>query len=548
MHVGHLGYDPDTWDEFEIEFVRDVSGLPEGAGLPSTEGEPLVIEFLEYFTNSNDPVLVQAFQIENWEGGGGGGNLTLNYPAFSGDNSSRLVNGVSAMGRNSGNRRLNSEISTFGIHLRPVDEWNDNSFFHEQTQPLDFLFGLADLRQRSVRIDMSRPESGDGRFWESFPPAEVTTDERGRTDDFFHGIEFGSPVFSRNARLIDLPRGEVFSMGALNALQFDGFPFRPLGNVFIEEGDPDSATLTPSGSLSEFAPSMASPDHFSLSQFYDRFFFSSLPIDPGAITDDQDLMNLPNGWIRRNPLVPLENGMLASAESSLQLMVTGGFNINSTSAPAWRAQLLNHLPFEVIETVNGSNLEANGDPWRSVSFAHNFHPLYESGDYAENQNFELFERFFKNNNSSSRNHHAFRQGFRELARDGSFDLTGELSEEIVARILDWVEERDRPFASVAEFADSGILQAAIDSVEGINSLNGRRIPTRAPAHVSAGDILGSLSPRLFARSDTFRIRFYGEHEGAEAMGEATVQRYPVDDSDGRTFVLKDFRWIQESLN
>lgn len=537
MNVGFLGYTPETWDVFEIEFTRDVSGIPGGEDFPTTTGDPLVVEFLEYFTNNEDPVLLQVFELYNW--GNNGGSLILEYPAISGDHSSRLVNGVSAMGRNSGNRRLNAEQSTFGIHIRPVDEWNDSTFLHEQNQPLDLLLGMADFRQKTVQIDMTDPVAGDGLYWETFPPAEVTTSERGRTDDFFYGIErFGT---SRNARIIDLPRGDILSIGSLNSLNFEGFPFRPLGNVFIDDG---GSQITPSGSLDEFNPSMAAPDHFSLSQFYDRYFFSSLPNNTSSLSDDDAFSNLPNGWIRRNPMVSRDDDTLNSAESARQLMIAGGFNVNSTSVPAWRAQLLNHLPFNIIETVVGANLNAGGNQWRSVSFSQNFSPIYQTSDYAGNQNFELFTRNIKDSNTTSRNHHTFRQGFRELARENSFDLTESIAIEIVNGIINWVEENGgNPFASVAEFIDSGVLQVALDSVEGINTLDGRRIPTRAPAFVSAGDIIGQLAPRLFARSDTFTIRFLGEYEGTQAIGEATLQRYPADNDDERLFVLHNFRWL-----
>lgn len=539
LNVGFLGYTPNTWDVFEIEFVRDVSGLPEGAGLPSTEGEPVIVEFFEYFTNDTTPVLLQRFELTNWEDGADG-PVQLVYPANVGVNYSRLVNGVSAMGRNSGNRRLNLEGTTFGIHLQPVDEWNDATAFHDNLQPLDNFLGIVDFRQRVIEIDMQNPEEGDGLFWQAYQPTEVSTTERNSNLDFFYGIEFGSAALSRNARMIDLPRGEVVSISALNNLHFNGFPYKPLGNTF--NGDS-------SGEIATFAPSFNTSEHFSLNQKFDRFFFSSLPVDVSELTSDDDFKRLPNGWIKRNTRIDRDNSMLASANSAEQLLVKGGFNVNSTSVAAWRAQLLNQFPFLEIETVAGANFQESANSWRSVTFGNPFNPLYNVGDVAGSQ-LDLFNRNFKDPNFTSRQHHAFRQGFRELAREGSFDLTQDLAEAIVERI----QSRGQPFASIAEFADSGVLQDAIDSVEGINTLGGRRIPTRAPAYVSAGDILGQLSPRLFARSDTFTIRFYGEDREsispvgsspprASVKGEAVIQRYPGINGGPATFEIESIRWI-----
>ncbi len=45
-----------------------------------------------------------------------------------------------------------------------------------------------------------------------------------------------------------------------------------------------------------------------------------------------------------------------------------------------------------------------------------------------------------------------------------------------------------------------------------------------PGYLTQADLLRALAPVLSARSDTFRVRFFGEHAGARAWGEAVVQR------------------------
>jgi len=93
--------------------------------------------------------------------------------------------------------------------------------------------------------------------------------------------------------------------------------------------------------------------------------------------------------------------------------------------------------------------------------------------------------------------------------------------------------------------------------------------TGVPGSVTQADVLRVLAPRLSARSDTFRIRAYGEVRDADdkiiasAMCEALVQRIPeyVDDSDepwdegsdlsttnqkyGRRFEIRSFRWLDD---
>ena len=61
--------------------------------------------------------------------------------------------------------------------------------------------------------------------------------------------------------------------------------------------------------------------------------------------------------------------------------------------------------------------------------------------------------------------------------------------------------------------------------------NGRKSTTGIPGDITQADILRPIAPRLNARSDTFRIRAYGEVKDAfgnvsSAICEAVVQRVP----------------------
>jgi hypothetical protein len=172
----------------------------------------------------------------------------------------------------------------------------------------------------------------------------------------------------------------------------------------------------------------------------------------------------------------------------------------------------------------------------------------------------------------------------------------ELAENIVLEV-----QKRGPFLSIAEFVNrqpgsdkklalKGALQAAIDETESINasftsdsrfytaaeiSADGHPFPEAlegmsaagAPGYLTQGDILTAVGSIVSARSDTFRIRAYGEAVDpankvtARAWCEAVVQRVPefVDSTDapataitalkeanqrfGRRFVVTGFRWL-----
>ncbi|MEM1221945.1 MAG: hypothetical protein AAGH40_04220 [Verrucomicrobiota bacterium] len=289
---------------------------------------------------------------------------------------------------------------------------------------------------------------------------------------------------------------------------------------------------------------------------------------------------------------PSEKGYLRSAEN---LLVKGSFNINSTSLNAWRTILAGARDQSIL--TFGGNLEAPSDKGQTPlsRYAQAFSSESDGSDYTSQRDWG---------------------GFRSLSDRQIEDL----AESIVQEIEDRSGINNGPFLSLASFINRnlsddsfgrrGLLQAAIEKTAGINTdlqqnANIQIDPTDlntefvnfgsnatnlrladesnpsaasiAPNYILQGDILQAIGSHISARSDTFRIRSYGESldpisgrvEG-KAWCEAVVQRMPEPvsppigsnpeteeywstlDSNGnstpygRRFKVVSFRWLDES--
>ena len=306
-------------------------------------------------------------------------------------------------------------------------------------------------------------------------------------------------------------------------------------------------------------------------KLWDRYYLSSgSPAEKGKFLTDAARNPLPNGRMK------LSSATLATAtearltdfhHAAYQLMVDGGFNVNSTRVEAWKALL-------------GSTRSAGFGTSGHVPFPRVLNPqqgAWKNGDAADD------ERVWA--------------GYRELTEAE----IGKLAVAIVAQV-----KLRGPFISLADFVNRrlaeddtgrmGALQAAIESA-GLNSTLTNEYPlnnksalpdyshpdhlpdaTRmeqtlkpasvawgAPAYLTQADLLQVLGPALTARSDTFVIRAYGDAVDAtgkiqaRAWCEAVVQRTPQPlDPDasglnprlagkpgdfGRRFAITSFRWL-----
>ncbi|GAA5129155.1 hypothetical protein JIN84_03000 [Luteolibacter yonseiensis] len=308
---------------------------------------------------------------------------------------------------------------------------------------------------------------------------------------------------------------------------------------------------------------------------WDGYFLSSgTNEEKEAFLDAPDKSPLPNGRMRPNKMggeIPPDHLTvpgLAYHHAASHLLIDGAFNVNSTSVSAWEALLLSGVDKKYGDKVAFPRfLNAPGGDWDGS----------QAGNVAAWSGQRVFDR-------------------------------GEITK-LAEQIVKQVRERG-PFISLADFANrrlskeedgkKGALQAAID-LSGVNDSfskewpldNTSKLPdfksidniedsTRmeqtlkpdttawgALGFLTQADLLQFIGPALSARSDTFRIRAYGESRdgagniAAKCYCEAVVQRSPnyVDISDntltpesslnetnkkfGRRFEIVSFRWLKE---
>lgn len=260
-------------------------------------------------------------------------------------------------------------------------------------------------------------------------------------------------------------------------------------------------------------------------------------------------------------------------------LIDGAFNVNSTSVAAWTAFLRANRNLAVDYAQNGGSDGSSGSPFPSSDS-----PVKLTGAKPQ------------------------WSGFSRL----SDAQVSALATGIVAQV-----KLRGPFMSLSDFINhkmgpvdaaqsyTGALQAALDleaaAGSGINAASraaaggtapyydpngfngppvlgsGTMVTTGIPGDITQADLLLPLAPRLAARSDTFRIRGYGEARSkdgtqilARATCEAVVQRFPeyldpvtdaannepwdeaspsgttlnaMNQKFGRRFKLTHFRWL-----
>ncbi len=234
------------------------------------------------------------------------------------------------------------------------------------------------------------------------------------------------------------------------------------------------------------------------------------------------------------------------------LMVDGGFNINSTSVPAWTA---------VLQGLSKRNLVAQKDG-RLV--------LVEQGKGDDEVVFSRFMASTTDKSLDSLGGYSVMQGSGSLRSTGNALaaawgevrlLQPESIERLAQEIVKQVRKRG-PFLNMSDFINrrldagggedalKGALQTAIDATD-VNQeffsdvmldapsagklfkfpqADEGSLHTAAPGYLIQSDVLASLGNILTVRDDTFTVRAYGCVRGkdgavlAQAWCEATVQR------------------------
>ncbi|MDF3057790.1 MAG: hypothetical protein K0R17_2005 [Rariglobus sp.] len=387
------------------------------------------------------------------------------------------------------------------------------------------------------------------------------------------------------------PGVPLFSLAQLQHASLSLLPVNPAYAV----GNSVADYYTPLDQTSIYVgPDSANPDSirriydlsFLLNQtLWDRYFFSTVPTSltsAGQLTADYRLPNSRHALHWRSDPVAEFAELKTTTGAAAHLLVDGGFNVNSTSVQAWRALLYSH----------------NTDTAQPVAAA--------------------FSRFARPGSGATAN--SPWHGWRVLTEPQLDTLAANIVQQVKAR---------GPFLSLADFVNrslvdnpdttederfKGTLQAALDAPvnDNVNAVFPFRVsdsssnsngftyrinnyPTGStdaqkeryrggpdtsgiystmaafiPGFLSQADLLNALGPVLTARSDTFRIRAYGDvinpatgsaTPEARAWCEAIVQRLPeytdptnlpavapgsataTNQTFGRRFKIVSFQWL-----
>ena len=443
------------------------------------------------------------------------------------------------------------------FRFRFLDEISDVQLWSSRMDPrsLQFDFQDTDGERRALVNDLI----------EVYEPSSIEEDFR--WEEFFGGHFLKRNYF----RLFDLPSQNPISVGALQHLALNRV--RPL--------------------------SIGNPRGGIRNEVYDRYFFSTVPRESDSWKPEQELPEGPelgaapllnSRLILFDPDRNLNLDDLRSEDSARHFLISGAFNINSTSLSAWKALLSSsnlrnwkyrnsndevrmrdrlwnaffRLPFGADRNVSRRSF---GD--ELVKYPAEYFSGYPAISNVQKR--EWFKLKLEQDNPATEFAPSWSLGVREL--------TDEEVDQLAEKIVDRIRAKGEPFRSIKEFlndpsgGDAGPLQEAIDATslnslqdaDYLNSPPSDRIPRHATAFLSQADVVRSIASFASTRSDTFLIRAYGDTQNrvtgeieGRAWCEALAQRVPtlVDgiegdimakaDSFGRRFRVLYFRWLDAS--
>ncbi len=443
-----------------------------------------------------------------------------------------------------------SPEADFGLGVRMVDRMDaettvgDSTWLREvlpgdlrrQQYDASFFVPMIDLETASYHYDFARTYS-------SVEKRQV----------FNRGLESPAwstfqPHYNYDIALFELPRDAPVSIGSLQHLAFQDGPIYNLGNSWSEHNG-----------------------------WFDRYFLSAREDSGAALA------------VARNQSLHRIESATVTPNTASGWWIEGAFNLNSVSVDAWAAVLrglggggvdyafdfLTHNPRgEVIgvsrETIDRPVVarfaQSAGVLWEATPV--DFDGIYQAGL------------------------RTYRRGIRSLTAAQVEGLAAQITKHVAAHAAS-----AGPYRSVRAFlaADpawngDNLLEDSIkqydESVDPAKRINWDHffpddplpIDRAAPAYLTSGDLMTALAPFVTTRSDTFKVRLYGEtvspmtaakFSGAEpharAWLEAIVQRFPdgVSQSDfkaagsdewtqliaepnwGRRFRVLSLRWLKE---
>ncbi len=370
--------------------------------------------------------------------------------------------------------------------------------------------------------------------------------------------------YNEDVPLFELPRGPLLSVGELQQLPGAGVRPWAVGNAW--------------GSAS------------GANALFDRCFFSGLSGERRTGWDETQplpspllrlLPRLPSGErVTREALLPATG--LPSEWSARFLMQGGAFNLNATEATAWAAVLRStrlgpgqRLAYLDAEAGSGTadetavaTLAAPAAVW--ARFLQSAPETYKADEPTATSTYAASSTVPPHapNHISQANTHLFRRGWRALTAAETETLAQAVARRVQAKLAD-----SGPFRSVEEFLAPQTLfggQSALEAALADAALNAG-VAEFSSQWLTPADVMSALAPVLFARSDTFLVRGYGDAANpatgrieGRAWCEALVQRLPVPfapadprhpteaeyqnppGSLGRRFQIVQFRWLNRS--
>lgn len=369
--------------------------------------------------------------------------------------------------------------------------------------------------------------------------------------------------YNEDVPVFELPRQPLLSPGQLQHLQLDGARPFAIGNPWSENKSING---------------IPAPDLF------DRFFFSGVspqPLPDGAeylLAAPPLLEVIRTHPVTRTPTTAADLRAVPNARSSALLLQAGSFNVNSVQVDAWVAVLraCRVIPgetFDYLEPSASTGTAGDESLGHDATAGATFFRFAQSAQetwradagYAASATVPPSAP----STPSTANTHLYRKGRRGLSEAE----VNALATAIVA--ANTLRQRESgPWRGLGEFVrpqscfgGRSLLEHAIAEA-GLNA----GIAEFSSQWLTPADVLTSLAPLLFARSDTFRIRSYGDATNPFTGGvesrvwcEAVVQRMPeyFDPADpaetlpaaltqsvnrelGRRYQIVSFRWLNRS--